>query len=351
MAEKIAFKPFSDIVGQEEAIKYLKEVLVRGRLPHAYLFTGIPGVGKSTTAMALTQAMNCMEPERGEACGICPTCRQVAGGNFPDFRLISPEGQKIKIGQIRELNRSTGYKLVSGNYRVNILQWAEHMNSEAANSFLKTLEEPPPGNLFILNVSETLDLPQTIVSRCQRVPFRPIPVSMIGDWLMRERGLDKEEAWVIARISEGSLGKAIQMSEGDFLGWRQKALPGLINLVHLTTTQLIDKALEYTAEEKKKGHDGFRLWEPNLYHLLGLWKIWYRDLMLLKTDIGGDWMINSDFSHKLQKLSKSYKIEIFIDCFCRLEQAQRDLKRTRNLDLLMESTLLGLKRLHTKEAA
>ena len=168
---------------------------------------------------------------------------------------------------------------------------------------------------------------------------------------MREKGLGREEAWIVARMSEGSLGTAIQMCEGGFLEWRQASLPILISLARLTTVEVIDKSLEYTKKEKKKGDEGFQMWEPNLYHLFGLWKTWLRDLVLLKSDVEGTWVMNGDFSHKLQNISKSYKIDLFIECFCRLDQAQRDLIKTRNLDLLMETTLLGLKRLHAGGAA
>ena len=97
---------FSQILGQERPKRFLKQVLSRKKMPHAYLFTGIPGIGKTCTAMALTMALNCGDAIDGDGCGRCPPCRQMIGGNFPDFLSIRPDGQNIKIGQIRDLNRA-----------------------------------------------------------------------------------------------------------------------------------------------------------------------------------------------------------------------------------------------------
>ena len=166
---------FSEILGQKTAKRFLKQVMASGKIPHAYLFTGIPGIGKTTTAMAFAMALNCREPVDFEGCGQCPSCRQFKGKNFPDFISILPEGQNIRIDQIKELNRKLGFAPVSGGYRVCVIHQADAMNDESANSFLKTLEEPPPGNILILRVTESLDLLPTIVSRCQQVPFQPLP--------------------------------------------------------------------------------------------------------------------------------------------------------------------------------
>ena len=148
---------FSDIIGQEKAKGFFQRVLSEERIPHAYLFTGIAGIGKTSTAMALTMALNCREPSGIEACGDCPSCRQMTGGNFPDFVSIQPDGQNIKIEQIRELNRRLSFAPVSARYRVCVIQQAEAMTGEAANSFLKTLEEPPAGNILVLNAVEPLN--------------------------------------------------------------------------------------------------------------------------------------------------------------------------------------------------
>jgi DNA polymerase-3 subunit delta' len=247
----MSYTTFSDIVGQERAKTFLKGVVGRQKIPHAYLFTGISGIGKTVAAKALALVLNCRDPVNGEGCGQCPPCRQLGGENAPDFLVIKPQGQTIKIDQIRELNRALGFAPVSGKYRVCLIKQAESMTEEAANSFLKTLEEPPSGNVLILDATEPRDLLPTIVSRCQRVPFHPLPERHITRWFVEKKGLKEETATVLARISGGSLGRAISMSESDFFDKRRHWLSRLIGLAHLSLDKTMALALDIANEHKK----------------------------------------------------------------------------------------------------
>jgi DNA polymerase-3 subunit delta' len=341
--------PFSEIIGQDRAVQFLKQVMAGKKIPHAYLFVGIQGVGRTTTALALTRAINCREPVGEEGCGRCPSCRQILSGNFPDFEQISPDGNWIKIDQIRQLNHAFGYKPVSGKYRVSIIQSADRMTEEAANAFLKTLEEPPEGNLLILNVKEPLDLLQTIVSRCQKVPFSPIPVPLIADWLKEKKQLDAEQALLLAKISEGSLGKAVRMSEGDFLERRQDYLFKLIELPGLSTDQALEMMLEVTEKNKKKELDPSG--DEGVLAILSVWKTWYRDLILMNLRGPEKLLLNIDFSHKLKTVAKHCNIEDLMKSFQVLDVAQRDLLKMRNLDLVMENTVLTLRGLNRENPA
>jgi len=343
MSDSKAFTPFSQIIGQDRAINFLKQVMASEKIPHAYLFVGIPGVGKTTTAVALAQAINCQTPVNQEGCGRCKSCRQLVGGNFPDLEIIRPDGQNIKIGQIRELNRGFGFKPIAGRYRISIVHQAERMTEEAANAFLKTLEEPPEGNILILNVTEPLNLLPTIVSRCQKVPFRPIPAGLISHWLLTKKDLDEEKALVLARLSGGSLGRALEMWESDFLEKRQDCLFNLIKLTGISLVQALELALESTGKDKKREIDTSG--DGGIFGLLSIWKTWYRDLLVLKTKGPEELLINVDFSHKLKNIEKSFKIENLINSIVVIEQAQRDLLHMRNMDLMMENTVLALKRL------
>jgi DNA polymerase-3 subunit delta' len=349
MPYQTVFKPFSQIISQERTISFLKGVMARGKIPHAYLFAGISGVGKTTTALAYTQAINCKEQVNEEACGHCQTCRQVRSGNFPDLVFIEPDGQNIKIEQIRGLNRALSFKPVSGRYRVSIIRQAEAMTDEAANSLLKTLEEPPPNNLIILNVTEPLAMFPTIVSRCQKVLFRPIPARAIADWLMGSQSVDKDRAHVLAKISEGSLGKAIRMSEGDFIKNREYLISRLIQLQGLSSEEALEMALEYKQKRKAWDSEDTGKGEWDLFDLLSIWKSWYRDLLLTKLHCPSDFLINVDFSQKLKNISRHFKIENLIESFHMVDRSQRDLLQTRNVDITMEHTILTLRRLSSQE--
>jgi len=334
---KTSVIPFSKILGQEKAVHLLKQAIQREKMPHAYLFVGISGVGRTTTALAMAQALNCEEPKDGEGCGRCRPCRQLLGGNFPDFELLEPDGQSVKIEQVRELERRFGYKPVAGRYRVTVIRPAEAMTEEASNAFLKTLEEPPAGNVLVLNATEPSNLLPTIVSRCQKVIFRRIPPQTIEEWLIDRQGLDREKASVLARISDGSPGRALEMGESGFLEKRQEALLWLATLRRADPEDAVDWASRFVKDIER----GDR--QEAMGALLGLWKSWYRDLLLLKAEGREELLINRDLSHELKIASEAFRMEHLLSNLQSLDQAERDVLRFRNPELVLESTVLELK--------
>jgi len=162
---------------------------------------------------------------------------------------------------------------------------------------------------------------------------------------MENQDMDEERALVLAKISEGSIGRAMKMSDSNFFENRHNILLRLIQLPVLSMEQALEMALEYSGKEKKKKTSASEEWKMSLFDLLSVWKTWYRDLLLLKVKGPTDLLINFDFSHKLKNISKSVNIDSLFDSFMILDQAQRDLLKTRNLDLMMENSLLKLRRL------
>jgi len=335
-------RSFSQITGQDTAVAFLKRVIGSGKIPHAFLFTGVEGVGKTTTSLAFCQAINCLEPVNSEGCGRCRNCRQLVSGNFPDLKFIEPDGQFIKIEQIRELNRDICFRPVEGAYRVVIINRADLMNQESANAFLKTLEEPPPGNVIILKVKEPLDLLPTIVSRCQKIPFKPLPRTVVKEHLVRETGMTEENAALIAGISDGSLGKAVRISSGVYLEERQKAILNIIKLPGIQKTGAIELAMEYAQDVKKRDIDASG--GMDLFELIGIWKTWYRDLIIMKSEGPAGMLINTDFSRKLKFISGHIPMDRLIDGFFLLDRAEMDLMKNPNVGLMMENLFLGLLR-------
>lgn len=340
------FMPFSKILGQERAKRILKQVLAREKIPHAYLFTGIPGIGKTTTAGALSMALNCESPVDGDGCGHCPSCRMMLGGNFPDFGVIKvlPEKNNILIEQIRELNRKIGF-VPYAKYRVSVIYQAEWMTDEAANSFLKTLEEPPPGNILILNATEPRNLLPTIVSRCQRVAFQPLAREDMIHWLVKEKKLDEERADLLARISTGSLGRALMLFRGNVLDKREQWLSRLIDLPGLSKGKGFEMALECAQEASKMDLDTTAEGNAGVLDMLAIWESWYRDLLIISTGELNHLVVNMDFYDQLKNIVKYFKINSLIDSLFTIDRARRDLKKNRNTKLVMEHTVLGLRRL------
>jgi DNA polymerase-3 subunit delta' len=211
---------FALIQGQDRAVENLKQSLRRDKLHHAYLFSGPEGVGKKKTAVELVKALNCDHPGPEGGCDQCPSCLKIERQIHPDFIHIKPEGANIRIEQIRNLGQQLSYGPALGRSRLCLLDMASDLNEPAANAFLKTLEEPPPGTLFVLLVRDPGELLPTIVSRCVSIGFNPLSLSLIAEKLIEEKGVSREEALALSLVSGGSLGKAFQYVKTNF--WKKQ---------------------------------------------------------------------------------------------------------------------------------
>ncbi len=262
---------FSRLFGQEKAKFLLGRALESGKLAHAYLFRGPDGVGKQLFARSLAAAVNCRQRQGMDACGHCPSCRKYSSENHPDFMVISPEKGVIKIDRIREMIQALSYPPYESSVRVVLLEDIHTMRPEAANSLLKTLEEPPDNNLLILTAAAARDVLITISSRCQVIPFFSLGQEETAQILVRELPeLDHETARLLARLSEGCPGQALLLYRKEMVAiWR-----------------------EVVALISDPGHDGSRdvgmllqaaetmaALKEDLLPLLGLLRIWLRDLL------------------------------------------------------------------------
>jgi DNA polymerase-3 subunit delta' len=201
---------FADIVGQQLAVSILTRALEHGAT-HAYLFSGPPGSGKSEAAVAFAAGLAC--PDGG--CGRCGTCRRVLEGLHPDVEIIAPEGNFIRKEEITEINLHAVYRPYEARVKVYIFLEAESFNTEAANAFLKTLEEPP-GHVHLILVSDRPErLQPTIVSRCQPVTFSPVPTPALAADLIKRFGMSQAEATLVARVAGGDLDYARELATSE----------------------------------------------------------------------------------------------------------------------------------------
>jgi DNA polymerase-3 subunit delta' len=223
------------IQGHDTVVEQFRRALERGRLASSFLFGGPAGIGKRTFALKLAQAMLCeRRPEEAmDPCEMCPPCTMVLAGTHPDIMRVSrPEGKSeipvaLLIGEkdrrMREgMCHDIGLKPFMGGRKIAIIDDADFLNEEGANSLLKTLEEPPPRSVLVLiGTSPAKQLP-TIRSRCQLIRFRPLETEVVAELLV-SKGLvsDISEASRLARYAEGSLQRAVELADPDLWNFRR----------------------------------------------------------------------------------------------------------------------------------
>ena len=212
-------------LGHDHQKHVLTSLVEKGKLPHALLFAGPRGVGKRTMAVELVKNLFC---EKGTACGTCRGCRNVDSGLHPDFTYVSGEAS-IKIDELRAIMKEVYESPFEAPVRVVLIDNAELMTHEAANALLKTLEEPPPSNLFVLVSSREQEIPLTVRSRCMRLGFGPLSTGDLCAYFERMLRLDGQRARVLAAISSGSIASGLFWMEEEHYRMRQRIAELLIS--------------------------------------------------------------------------------------------------------------------------
>jgi len=311
---------FVDVLGQDKAKRILKTAFAHHKTSHAYLFQGPAGVGKKMTARAFAAFLNCLSPNGDDACGQCRSCRKMASANHSDFVEIRPEQGKpqIAIDQIRELKKGLSYLPVEGGYRLVLLADIQEtmVRAEVANSLLKTLEEPPARTVFVLTAVEAAGILPTIISRCQVIPFYPLSPALMSS-VLREDGLSPEQAYAMASIAEGSIGRAKGLIKTDLLTFRKEIVEGLLGLFPSQpgTVERVFALAEQAVSRKDE-----------LADLLELLKLWIRDLLILGAGGREDSVVNRDLSHTLPLAVKRWGADQLAQRLALLGQAQRQLR-------------------------
>jgi DNA polymerase-3 subunit gamma/tau len=217
IARKYRPQTFSDLVGQQHVTKTLANAIQSNRVAHAYIFSGVRGVGKTTTARILAKALNCVKGPTAEPDNTCDACKEIAAGTSLDVLEIDAASNR-GIDQIRELREMVRYVPASSRYKVVILDEAHQLTDEASNALLKTLEEPPERVVFILATTRAEDLVETIKSRAQLFQFRALTFQEIAGEIERvakaeNLAIDSGAVAVLSRAAEGSLRDGLSLLE------------------------------------------------------------------------------------------------------------------------------------------
>jgi DNA polymerase-3 subunit gamma/tau len=229
LARKWRPQTFDDLVGQEHVSRTLGNAIATGRVAHAFLFTGVRGVGKTTSARIMAKALNCEKGPTATPCLVCSPCREIAAGSDVDVQEI--DGASYNgVDEVRKLQESLPYRPARDRYKIFIVDEVHMLSQNAWNAFLKTLEEPPPHVKFIFATTEVHKVPVTILSRCQRYDFKLIPTQLIAKRLRYVLGEEKIEAddaavSLIAREAAGSLRDGMSLLD-QAIAWGGDKLVG-----------------------------------------------------------------------------------------------------------------------------
>ena len=320
---------FEELKGQTRAIEILKAGFRAGRVAHAYLFYGPAGVGKKKAALIFSRLLNCEKPRDGEPCEVCPNCRKIKSGNHPDVMPIQPDGTAVKIAQIRALQERAYYKCYEAAYKIFIIDGADAMTSEAANSLLKTLEEPPAQTVFILLAEDKGRLPATILSRSQTIAFNLLDDDVITA-ILAEHGIIEGPPPGIAR---GSAGKALEL------------------LASVNCEELGDNVKKLLHELKDGGYHEILSWaekaekeRDRVETMLELLAARYHELLHRQLPGGMSAGGPGDAPP-----GTAYSIEGCCRAIEEIEQAFGQLKNNANARLVLEVLLINLRNIEQKE--
>jgi DNA polymerase-3 subunit delta' len=303
---------FSNLIGNEEVKRDLRQLLEGGRVPGSLLFTGETGIGKKLFALELAKALNCRNRVGVEACDECSSCKRISKSTFPPFpgaddnkermiwsehadvAMVRPYNHIIRVRPMRELEREANFRPFEGVARIFIVEDAEYMNDQAANALLKTLEEPPSTTHLILTTTNPMALLPTIRSRCQVIRFAPIAFPEIEEFLVSHESVSRSDAALLARASCGSLGRALNVDIDDYRERRESML-AVLNALTITRdrVQLMRSAEELAAANDRGDY------EQSLDTLEGL----IRDAWALSLGRPAETITNQDLRDELERIA------------------------------------------------
>jgi DNA polymerase-3 subunit delta' len=320
---------WTDIIGHKDDVSMLRHMESSNRMPHAVLFTGPAGVGKCMVAKVLATALLCSA--LGERpCGTCPSCQQVSYGTHPDLLEISPDGAAIKIEQIRNLQHEASLAPYLSTRRVCIIDGAELMTMQAANSLLKVLEEPAGEIVFILVAANRQMLLSTILSRCMSISFQPLTDTILAQTLM-DKGFLSEQSQVAARLSGGRMGIALMMLAPDGFALRDQAIEILEGLLEGSMNRVWQTAAIF---EKMERSDILQIVRYLTYVL--------RDILLLVTGQGRQLLFNIDVVNRLCEQSNRWNEGQLVKAIKVVEAARQAFNANANARLTSEALLIKI---------
>jgi DNA polymerase-3 subunit delta' len=336
--------PFRTIVGHSRLLPLLSRVLARDSMPPAVLLAGPPGVGKRLTAVAIAQAINCLQPQspkgfERDACGECAPCRRIARGIHPDVIVVEPGDMgSIKIEQLRDVIDRSQYRPFEGRRRVVIIDEADAAGDDAQSALLKTLEEPPSASVFILVSSMPDALLPTVLSRCPRLRFSPLSPNEVARALIQDHGYSEQEARIAAAESDGSIGRALESQSEDLSDARDAAQRILEETARNNDPARRINLARALAEGKGSPAEERNRLAVRLRSLGSL----LRDVGIIATRADRAMLANTDLEKPLETLASSFDARRSMRAYAAVDRALAALDRNASPKVVADWLLLEL---------
>jgi DNA polymerase III subunit delta' len=322
---------FKDVLGHTKPIELLKRAVKKDKMAQSYLFVGNEGIGKKWVALQFAKFLNCLEAGSAlrDACDRCVSCRKINDHVHPDVLLLEPEGQTLKVEQVRQMQRDLAYRPYEGKYRICILSAADRMAPNMSNTLLKTLEEPPLRTVLILLANSPRLLLPTILSRCQPIRFSPLSIPVVTEWLTDKEGLEPAEAHLLASLSEGSIGKALEIRDEIREVPRRELFESLVGLPKVSFEKK-DRLLEALPSQRE-----------SLLLILEVMKTLVRDLLITKIVKRDPILIHGDLRSLMEKLASTWTIPALLKRIETLHRTALAVRSNANTTLALEAMMLS----------
>ncbi len=333
------------VLGQDKILALLDHSLEKNTIAHAYLLVGPHHIGKGTLAINLAQALNCSSHK--PPCGQCNSCRRILDHKHADVTSTGLDSRtEIGIDDIRELQKLANLPPYEGKCKVFIIEDAEHLSTEAANSLLKILEEPPPKVVWLLLAAEERQLLPTIISRCQRLELKPLSLMQVQKILTSFYNVDPDKAEFLAHLSRGCPGWAISaLTSDDMLQQRAQR----VTLISSLTTASLEQRFAYAQEIATQLSQKRKSAAAIMAEVMEVWLGWWHDLMLIK---GGckEAIINVDYEMALEEQARSLSLSDIEQFLVGLRSLREEISKNVNPRLALESLMLNMPKGETTHA-
>ncbi|MBI2302765.1 MAG: hypothetical protein HYU66_27990 [Armatimonadetes bacterium] len=336
---------WSQVVGHEPVLRRLEADVAHGRVAQAYLFAGPAGTGKTLVALGLAQRLNCSGAS--PPCGVCEGCIQAARRAPMVVQVLAPEEQAgnsayrarlHRVETVRALQADVALRPFRKGYRVYVIRSAEMLREEAANTLLKTLEEPPADTVLVLTAEQPAALLSTVLSRLRRLDFGSVAAPLVEAWLRDAHGVAETTAAVAAAVAAGRPGKALRLAT-DPAAWarRSEVLDRIARIGETPrAAALAVAALWLGGETEESGKMPDEGGEPPIELALDALEWWYRDALMLRAGAGEGAVVNRDRAAAVAEFAQCWEPGELRACVAALQTARRCLLRNANASLVVE---------------